>query len=279
MATWARIAYAHRAPIPIAFWGDFDPTTAHCQRMIGAAAARCGLTVWKVRQACLAAQLSGDTCDVNAADAAVAQAHVDALDMADRACADTDLSALNFSLTLDVNADIDTFCQQLETAVVSAVYSPVLRAGGIGAADPKTPVCIRVTTRATTTLLHFSFGIVRRIMDHVAHSKLTPTQKQTLISQAKARIGRARERLETRITAACPDTTFAAMYQRNATALLGNIATRADCLAGAAYVQDAMLCPPPLCGNGMVEPREQCDDGNLADGDGCHSDCTTEPAS
>jgi len=32
----------------------------------------------------------------------------------------------------------------------------------------------------------------------------------------------------------------------------------------------------PICGNGFVEPPEQCDDSNLANGDGCSSTCTIE---
>ncbi len=31
-----------------------------------------------------------------------------------------------------------------------------------------------------------------------------------------------------------------------------------------------------MCGNGILEPGEQCDDGNLINGDGCHSNCTYE---
>ncbi len=39
--------------------------------------------------------------------------------------------------------------------------------------------------------------------------------------------------------------------------------------------------PPAVCGNGIVEPtspftQEQCDDGNLVDGDGCNSLCESE---
>jgi len=30
----------------------------------------------------------------------------------------------------------------------------------------------------------------------------------------------------------------------------------------------------PVCGNGIVDPGEQCDDGNRIDGDGCEADCT-----
>ncbi len=32
----------------------------------------------------------------------------------------------------------------------------------------------------------------------------------------------------------------------------------------------------PVCGNGVVEGSEQCDDGNTVDGDGCSATCTTE---
>ncbi|HUT53338.1 MAG TPA: FG-GAP-like repeat-containing protein [bacterium] len=33
-------------------------------------------------------------------------------------------------------------------------------------------------------------------------------------------------------------------------------------------------CGVPVCGNGILDPGEQCDDGNLLDGDGCAADCT-----
>jgi cysteine-rich repeat protein len=32
--------------------------------------------------------------------------------------------------------------------------------------------------------------------------------------------------------------------------------------------------PQPVCGNGDVEPPEDCDDGNMRSGDGCEPDCT-----
>ncbi|NVB37187.1 DUF4215 domain-containing protein [Pseudenhygromyxa sp. WMMC2535] len=34
-------------------------------------------------------------------------------------------------------------------------------------------------------------------------------------------------------------------------------------------------CEVNVCGDGFTGPGEQCDDGNLIDGDGCNSDCTT----
>ena len=33
----------------------------------------------------------------------------------------------------------------------------------------------------------------------------------------------------------------------------------------------------PVCGDSVVEGSEQCDDGNLAAGDGCSASCTREP--
>lgn len=35
--------------------------------------------------------------------------------------------------------------------------------------------------------------------------------------------------------------------------------------------------PPEECGNGIIEGDEQCDDGNLVNGDGCDSQCQIEP--
>lgn len=37
--------------------------------------------------------------------------------------------------------------------------------------------------------------------------------------------------------------------------------------------------PEPVCGNGIVEEGEACDDGNLINGDGCDSSCQVEPPS
>jgi cysteine-rich repeat protein len=74
----------------------------------------------------------------------------------------------------------------------------------------------------------------------------------------------------------CPDEQFGALYGRSASEVLTLIEQRGDCLGGAAYVQNAVLCPPAVCGNGMMEPGEHCDDGNTLSGDGCDGGCTPE---
>ncbi|MBS3092298.1 VWA domain-containing protein [Candidatus Pacearchaeota archaeon] len=61
-----------------------------------------------------------------------------------------------------------------------------------------------------------------------------------------------------------------------------------DCNDNNPYTQDICLSPgtpqsqcihnpiPPVCGNGVKESGEQCDDGNTANGDGCSSTCLLE---
>ena len=38
----------------------------------------------------------------------------------------------------------------------------------------------------------------------------------------------------------------------------------------------AETCQPPICGDGVIEVDEECDDGNTMDGDGCSSACIVE---
>ena len=42
---------------------------------------------------------------------------------------------------------------------------------------------------------------------------------------------------------------------------------------GTASEPAADLC---LCGDGADDPGEECDDGNVMDGDGCSAECTVE---
>jgi cysteine-rich repeat protein len=51
-----------------------------------------------------------------------------------------------------------------------------------------------------------------------------------------------------------------------------------DALNGAAFDMGAFeYVRPVLCGDGLVEGSEECDDANTTPGDGCAADCTVEP--
>ncbi|HVG57157.1 MAG TPA: DUF4215 domain-containing protein, partial [Hyalangium sp.] len=45
------------------------------------------------------------------------------------------------------------------------------------------------------------------------------------------------------------------------------------CPSGMRCSGDGSACISTPCGNSIVEVDEQCDDGNLRDGDGCSKDC------
>ena len=54
--------------------------------------------------------------------------------------------------------------------------------------------------------------------------------------------------------------------------LAGTLACNPNCMAF-----DTSNCVDAICGDGIVGPGEECDDGNFSDGDGCSSNCTVEP--
>ena len=284
----ASTVHAHGLALPFAFWGGFSPAAAYCQRIIALAADRCGGAVWKVRSACLGALVDGGACDVTGADNAVQQAHLNALNVIDLQCTSPEAQALNFLLKYEAQTDMNVFCTALEAATVSAVYGPVTVQGIVRSVDATTRHCVDVTQRGATRLLRFAFRERRRALDTAATvqvcdppgencTSLPPTDKQALVNRSTARIERARAALAVRVEAACP--TFESVYHRSADVVLENLASRADCLAGATYVQNAVVCPASVCGNGMVEAGEQCDDGNTTDGDGCSSTCMIESPS
>jgi cysteine-rich repeat protein len=51
----------------------------------------------------------------------------------------------------------------------------------------------------------------------------------------------------------------------------------AICTLGSYLNTSTLECLPEVCGNGLLEGIEQCDDLNTADGDGCSSFCQIEP--
>jgi fibro-slime domain-containing protein len=55
-----------------------------------------------------------------------------------------------------------------------------------------------------------------------------------------------------------------------------NTCTKEPICRGTAGTGTTHACAT-TCGNGNIEPGEQCDDGNMVSGDGCSSTCMTEP--
>jgi cysteine-rich repeat protein len=266
-----RLAGAHGMPIALTFWGDFPLPVARCQRVIGRAAAVCGLRVWRARRDCALAPLRGAGCDQAAADAATEAARLAAIDDVSGGCNDFQLSNLQFLDLREAQSDVIRFCRELEAAATSLVLEPLAAATPADLAQ-----CGAPTASATTKLFGMAFRSRQQVLDRIAASAIPARGKLPMVAASSASIDDTAARLAASVVAGCPAERFAAVYGREPAALFAAAAVRADCLAGNAYAQGTLLCPAAVCGNRIREGGEECDDGNTDDGDGCSASCFRE---
>ena len=270
-------ALAHGTPVPLAAWGDFAPAAARCQRVLGQAATQCALEVWALRRACIEPQLRGESCDTFATTRAVRDARQRALDKVGAACAESDVTALTFLDVREALADVTSICRQLERELITAVYGPALVGSSadyvVGAVDASRGACLDAAAARAGQLLRFAGREQRGGLDQIAGQSLAPEAKTAAVARGARRGAAARAGLGTRLAATCDGATFTALYGRPIDALLADVGSRSGCLVGGVYVQDALRCPAPVCGNGMEEAGEECDDGNHSETDTCRSDC------
>lgn len=270
-------ALAHGSPLPLAAWGAFDPAGARCQRALGQAATQCALDVWALRRACIGAQLQGQPCDANATTVAVRAARQRALDRVDAACDDGPVTALGFLDRQEALADVTSICRQLERELITAVYGPGLVGSAadhvVGAVAPRRTACLETAAARATELLRFAAREERRALDRIASQAMTGEEKFAVVARGEQRARRARASVAARAAATCDGADFAALYGRPLEQFVADVGSRADCLVGGVYVQDRLRCLAPVCGNGMEEAGEECDDGNDDDGDACRADC------
>lgn len=270
-------AWAHGTPLPLSEWGNFGAAPSRCQRALGQAATQCALDVWALRRACIAAQLRGEPCDANATTRAVREARQRALDKVDAFCADADVLPLRFVDRQEALSDVTSICRQLERELVTAVYGPVLVGSSadyvVGEVAPARAACLADAAARATELLRFAAREERAPFDRIASQPMTGEDKFAAVARGEQRAQRARLSVAARATAGCDAATLAALYGRPVEQLLAAVGSRAACLIGGVYVQDRARCPAPVCGNGMEEAGEECDDGNADDTDTCRADC------
>jgi cysteine-rich repeat protein len=266
--------FAHGAPADLSVWGGFNPQVARCQRSIARAASLCASRTLYARTKCGAAQLRGESCDTAALDASIQAARGRARDTVARDCDGEQLTTLRYVDLGDAQADVINICRQLDTAASSAAFAPASFGGTIAAMSGTDQTCVDTTSRAGNALLRYAMRTRQRALDTIAATVLAPATKTSLIARSQAAINRAATITQARVAAACPGTTFHDLYGQDMATVLGRIAGRADCLGQYVYVQNAVVCPPAQCGDGMqIVPDEECDDGNDYDGDGCRTDC------
>ena len=265
---------AHRRPQPLEQWGPYSPSEARCQRVLGNAAAQCARRAWELRRACIEPQLAGGQCDTGGTDAAVEEVHQQALDSVDAHCSDVDLVTLQFVGKADAFADVIKGCRDLETALVSGAYGPALQGDGVAAVDDQTRACMHSTALIGGDALRFVSRSHRALLDRFASQPVDGIDKFSSLAQVRLRTRNANAKFAARADAACPDEEFQRVYQHPVTAFVTAISGAVACLTGGVYPQDTVVCGAPTCGNGVAEPFEECDDGNMDDGDRCRSDCT-----
>jgi cysteine-rich repeat protein len=114
------------------------------------------------------------------------------------------------------------------------------------------------------------------VMERMATHLFTKDEKTEFVLQVETELSAARARWATGLRALCPQ--FAAVYGRDPDGFLRTLKQRADCVLSNTYVNTANFCPSQICGNGVPEPGEQCDDGNQDDTDTCRTNCTSNPS-
>jgi hypothetical protein len=234
-------ALAHGGRLPFDAWGGFSGDVLRCQRVIASAAAQCATHAWSARRACRETTLAGGTCDEAATTARIADARRTAQDEVDAVCNERQAISLQFLGSFDLQQDLIAFCRDWEHAADSAAFGPPGATAG---------ACTAAAAGAATDVMQYAMRTRRRCMDRIAASPKGAVQRPAMLESADRDVARAVDKVALRLAARCPD--FASRYGRPARDLIATLATRADCVGGAFYIQDGVLCPPAVCGNGVV---------------------------
>jgi cysteine-rich repeat protein len=268
--------YAHGGPPDITFWGPFPSGTAHCLRMIGRASQRCVRQVLALQHECMDAELAGQSCDPTLRDQRIAAERVAARSVVSTDCTGGQLTELHFIDPDDARADITKTCTDQPNAFMSVAYAPAIASGSAAGLDEGAKNCIRQTSARSRALLRYIVRLKTKTLNLMAVNVIGPAKKNALLKRAADRIAAAQAKLAGQILETCPN--FEVLYGRSPSAALTAFNNPiGNCVVGAAYVQTSIACPLPICGNGVKESGEACDDGNTVDDDSCHNDCTAAP--
>lgn len=266
-----RCAHAHGLPpLPLALWGPFATPTVDCLRHLSQAARRCFNAALSAHRRCIDAQLEGRACDQVGRDATIAAARAAAAATVDAACRGGQLTELRFASATDARTDLLRACAEADTTL-RMVYAPALNpiiAPGLSRSDRQ---CIAHAGTASSKLLMATIHDQSRVFDAAATYILTPSQKLGRFNSTNQRLTALREKMAARLTAVCAGAT---VYDRDPGRLLMRLDRRSACVLSSVYFHISVLCPVPICGDGIVDTGEVCDDGNGVDADGCRSDCT-----
>jgi cysteine-rich repeat protein len=263
----AEAALAHGEPAQLIDWGGFSRRISRCQRRIGDAARICAFETWEARRACSAAPLDGRQCDQTATDDFIRTTQTNSRLAVNQPeiCNAIDVQNLRFVDTAEALIDVTRVCREVERTLNRLVFE----SEGSGAGAESDRACRLAASTSAASLFRFALRLRGAAMDRIATTPLALPRKQALLSASATRVAWARGVSRALIEARCPASAFETVYGRTIDAFLQAVTNQADCTIAGTYAQAAVRCPTALCGNRIVEPGEQCDDGNDDPGDGC----------
>ncbi len=266
---WPVVAAGHGARLPLADWGPFAPALLSCHRELHRAAVRCARLSWLAQQRCLERRLAGQACSQSATNADLAAARRQALDSLDRHCSERQLQDLSFLGSFDAQADLIDACRTLPSAAASIAY-------GLYPPESLSPpqrTCVAYVGPRLGDLVQAVGPIWHATLDRIAARGGSAGERQDHLARAQARVQHKAEFVLAGARTACGDALLQQIYGRDFTSLVADLTGLAACPNARTCVQDGLLCPDPVCGNAIRESGEDCDDGNVTDGDGCPSTC------
>jgi cysteine-rich repeat protein len=261
-------ALAHTTPKPIEQWGPFLPGTPRCLRQISRVTHSCFDRVLLLLQQCNNALIRGGTCDMEQVEDDITAATRPLHTALTRECLLGQLTELGYIGVPDAEADLFNACVTQARGMVSATYAPALAGPPAEAAAD----CMVASGSYAREVVQFVLQQEVPVFERIATIFYTKEQKEASIRRIETEMSAARPRWVTHLTAACPS--FAIVYGRSADSFARTVKQRADCVMSKTYINNLINCLGAVCGNGIPEPGEECDDGNRSDTDTCKTNCT-----
>lgn len=269
----AGTATAHTQPIPIDRWGGFEAGTSNCLRSISRATDTCFDTVLASLQDCNNALIRGEACNMEQVDDVIAEASRQQRLTLNRVCSQSELEDLGYVGLSDSQADLFNACVTQARGAASATYAPALA----GLPSESAADCMVAIAAYIRKLIRFALQQETPVMDRIATRSFSTEEKLASIQRIEEELSAARTRWSAGVLEICPD--FVTIYGRSVDSFVRTMKQRSDCALSNMYVHTAINCPSQVCGNGIPEGIEQCDDGNRNNDDTCRTDCTAnEPA-
>jgi cysteine-rich repeat protein len=259
-------AMAHNQPVPLDVWGPFLPGTPECLRAITRATHTCFDTTGALETAGQQAIAGGGTCDREAVDDAIEEAARHSRQVLGVECTTGQLTELNYIGFFDAQADLTNACVIQGRATVEAIYAPARFS------TPTPLECIAETAAYSRQVQRFILDRQRPMNERIAVRLFDADRKREMLLNVERELSADRPRWITGLTEHCPE--FSAVYGRSADSFLRTMKQRTDCVLSLTYVHTSSSCLGQVCGNGIKEATEECDDGNSNGADTCALNCT-----